>query len=455
MSENLFRNLPGEFFRLLSQPERAENYARLLYIDDFFGSSSFDVDWDEAILSLGSFIKAKDKSVNRSDSVNEARAFIRKLVQWGWLEKENGEDFSFRLSRSAPFMKMLPVLREIASEHERSDEYYGLSEDIYRSLRDFDLQNPTAHLEQLRQKSERLSRYLLSVNSQMKRFIIEALKDQKRSEREILMTLFDDFESHPSHRALMNLLSKGNPELRHPAIDAAIESFLVPEKISLMADDYLSVKSLERTEENVAEAARFVVSTFEMIRQQFDTIGKFIRQISIRNTSYIQSTKAILEFRLNNFKDILSSVNEALKALRKMPDEETIEVPFNFVSLATLDGQSLYKPRYLGKKAPRTVSFVESERDVESEREMASFLEKGLRFSKSGIASFLKGTIMANGKVAVSELDVPKNADSFISLFLLPSYSLDDYEVSEPFERLIEIGDYFLNDYEIANRSEK
>ena len=119
----LFRNLPKEFFRVLALGNVEESYRLIALIDDYFGPLRYDVGREELASYLAEQMKKDvidDFEVEAKTPLEKARSFLRRLVEYGWLDKEEGEGFSDRLSRSDAFMKTVPVLLEIAEEEERT-----------------------------------------------------------------------------------------------------------------------------------------------------------------------------------------------------------------------------------------------------------------------------------------------------------------------------------------------
>ena len=103
----LFRNLPKEFFRVLALGNVEESYRLIALIDDYFGPLRFDVDREELAAHLAQEM-AKDVTddfeVEARTPLEKARSFLRRLVDYGWLDKVDGDGFSERLSRSDAFM---------------------------------------------------------------------------------------------------------------------------------------------------------------------------------------------------------------------------------------------------------------------------------------------------------------------------------------------------------------
>lgn len=459
----LFDNIPPEFFRVLAYGSIEDSFELIIAIDDFFGSGAFDVDREKIVTYLADYISTRSKEEKKEFDPEEeegitasekARSFLRRLVRSGWLDKESGADFSERLSRSDAFMKIVPVLREIALEETKTNEFFGLSDDIHRSLLAFDFASSTAALEQLEARSEALTRYLLSVNSQMRRFIHRALANTDVSERQIIETLLDRFQRHPALIALNNLQGKNNPELHHPDIDRALENLREVENHRALVLNYLETKHLDPNDEsNVQKASDFVDHVLDEVERQFDQMPSFIQGISARNAMYVQTTKNILEFRLNNFKDIQSAINACLKLINNCPDDLEIDSPFYLVSSSTIDAQSIYKPRLLQKKAPKSLEFIEPEIDEKALAKAEAFVQEENRYSKKGLSAFLLLKMRKEEMLASEFKGEP--LETFIRLLLIPAYKLDGYKIGEPSGENFKIGPYRLNDYLIERKEEE
>ena len=209
---SLFQNISPDFFRVLAYGAVEDSFDLIVAIDDYFGSSTFEVNREKLVTYLSEYISRRTKEDKKEfdpdeeglNSNEKARSFLRRLVTSGWLDKEAGEDFTEMVSRSDAFMKIVPVLREIALEDTKTNEYYGLTDDIFRSLQAFDFTSGAAALEQLDKRSQDLTRYLLAINSQIRRFIRRALDKPDQTDKEILETLLDRFQAHPALIALNN-----------------------------------------------------------------------------------------------------------------------------------------------------------------------------------------------------------------------------------------------------------
>ncbi len=451
----LYRNLPKEFFRVLALGNVEESYRLIALIDDYYGPLRFDADKDELASYLASQMQKDiidDFEIEAKTPLEKARSFLRRLVEYGWLDKEEGDGFTERLSRSDAFMKIVPVLLEIAEEEERSNEYFGLSEDIYRSLKAFDYGKSTAALEQLSNKCAQLYRHLLSVNSQIKRFAAKALEEEGKTEKEILDTLLIEFQRHPALLALNNLQGPHNPEIRHVDVIKAIEHLKEETVMEGLVGDYLLTKHLDDCEENRKEATNFVTEVLDTVLDLFDSMPNQIKEISMRNTSYVQATRAILEFRLNNFRDIEGALNRSLKLLKKIPNEKEIETPFAPYNLATIAPDSIYKPRYLQRKAPGEVPFEEGEEDLEAIARAERFLKEERRYGKNSIVDFLKEVMNSDSEYA-SELN-QEGLDGFIKLSLAPAYAPEGFEIGAPTGEQFELGAYLLDDYLIEKKGD-
>ena len=451
----LFRNLPKEFFRVLALGNVEESYRLIALIDDYFGPLRYDVGREELASYLAEQMKKDvidDFEVEAKTPLEKARSFLRRLVEYGWLDKEEGEGFSDRLSRSDAFMKTVPVLLEIAEEEERSNEYFGLTEDIYRSLVNFDYQKSTAALEQISSKCAQLYRHLLSVNSQIKRFVAKALEEEGKTEKEILDTLLVEFQKHPALLALNNLQGPHNPEIRHVEIIKAVEHLKEEEVYAGLIADYLATKHVDDTEDGRKEAASFVSEVLDNVLDLFEGMPSQIKEISMRNTSYVQATRAILEFRLNNFRDIEGALNRSLKLLKKVKKDAEIDTPFAPYNVNIISNESIYKPRFLQKKAPGEVPFVEGEEDPEAIERAERFLREERRYGKTSIIDFLASCMDANSEYA-SELH-QEGLDGFIKLSLAPAYAPEGYSIGEPTGEKFELGDYVLDDYLIEKKGD-
>ncbi len=451
----LFRNLPKEFFRVLSLGNVEESYRLIALIDDYFGPLRFDVDRNELASYLAQQLQkdvVDDFEVEAQTPLEKARAFLRRLTEYGWLDKEEGDGFTERLSRSDAFMKIVPVLLEIAEEEERSNEYFGLSEDIYRSLKAFDYGKSTAALEQLSSKCAQLYRHLLSINSQIKRFAAKALEEDGKSEKEILDTLLVEFQKHPALQALNNLQGPHNPELRHVEIIKAVDHLKEETIMESLVEDYLVTKHLDDEEENRQEASRFVNEVLDNVLDLFDGMPSQIKEISMRNTSYVQATRAILEFRLNNFRDIEGALNRSLKLLKKVKNDAEFETPFCPYNLSILSSESIYKPRYLQRRAPGEVPFMDGEEDPEGIARAERFLREERRYGKNSIIEFLSEVMDRDSEFA-SELE-QEGLDGFIKLSLAPAYAPDGYRIGAPTGSQFELGDYLLDDYLIERKGD-
>lgn len=451
---SLFQNISPDFFRVLAYGAVEDSFDLIVAIDDYFGSSTFEVNREKLVTYLSEYISRRTKEDKKEfdpdeeglNSNEKARSFLRRLVTSGWLDKEAGEDFTEMVSRSDAFMKIVPVLREIALEDTKTNEYYGLTDNIFRSLQAFDFTSGAAALEQLDKRSQDLTRYLLAINSQIRRFIRRALDKPDQTDKEILETLLDRFQAHPALIALNNLQGKNNPELHHREIIHYLDELMEPENKRAIILNYLETKALEATDENYRLAEDFVNKVNDEIREQYDTMPGFIKSISGRNAMYVQTTKNILEFRLNNSKDIQSAINSCLKIMAYVPDDLVMESPFYLETVSTIDEQSIYKPRLLSKRAPKVLDFVDQEIDEKAYERARSFVKEENRYSKKGLTNFLFEKM--EDKEYLEARDVKgQPLETFIRLMLIPSYKIHGFNISDPYDDDFKLGPYRMDNY--------
>ena len=218
-----------------------------------------------------------------------------------------------------------------------------------------------------------------------------------------------------------------------------------------LVSDYVLTKHLEDGEESRKEAREFVEGVLSTVLDLFEGMPAQIREISMRNTSYVQATRAILEFRLNNFRDIEGALNRSLKLLRKV-DEDEIETPFAPYQMATIAPESIYKPRNLQRRAPGEVPFEEGEVDEEAVLRAERFLREEKRYGKSAILAFLESVMDQESELA-SDLH-QDGLDGFIKLSLTPSYAPEGYRIGAPTGERFPLGEFLLDDYLIERKGD-
>ena len=218
-----------------------------------------------------------------------------------------------------------------------------------------------------------------------------------------------------------------------------------------LVSDYVLTKHLEDGEEARKEAREFAEGVLSTVLDLFEGMPAQIREISMRNTSYVQATRAILEFRLNNFRDIEGALNRSLKLLRKVGEDE-IETPFAPYQMATIAPESIYKPRNLQRRAPGEVPFEEGEIDEEAVLRAERFLREEKRYGKSAILAFLEAAMDQDSELA-SDLR-QEGLDGFIKLSLTPSYAPEGYRIGAPTGERFPLGEFLLDDYLIERKGD-
>jgi hypothetical protein len=393
-----------------------------------------------------------DEPVGEKSLSGRAHYLLRKIVGFGWLEKEYHPD-SFEEYLVVPdyAADILSVLYEIADDSPA--EYNSLVYSTYSCLHTADAERDDFMLEALLQShsaTEKLKDSLRRLYNNMRRYY-QRLQG-KYEVREIMKEHFDNYQVLVLDRIYHPLKTFDSIPRFKTRIIGIVRNWLtdmsIVEKIAS-----LMLKKGYRTS---AEDARVnVVSMLGGIIDAYENIEVLLRAIDKKNAGY---TKALVErtrYLLNTDRDARGKLVEVLKGLpalrEKLPGgtDNLLQEGLNIFRQQFIDENSLYRERNRkspGEAQPLAVSPPSRRREMERE---FNIFEQRMRDSLTHqkVVQFISGYLRERGSVTSKDIKLEETED-FVKLIMVV---LKNNEEDIPYQVRFLDGYVYINGYRIPD----
>jgi len=458
--EKSFFDLVGEgFFNPFSNSNKRTNYDLLLLINNKLSLDNLQVSKDEIVEWIVDYvdncpIDLFDDETNdaETDIKNFAYEKVRYFVKCGWLiEDFEGIKVTYQMDENG--IRLLSTMENCVKEDTKALEFSGYVYNIYSSLYNFNFDHSVEIVEQAYNASKELNSMLRGLNVNIKKFLKKLISENEAAPKEILETIFYDYQKKVVLKAFKNFREKDNPSKYKIYIEERIDD-LLNKSINKLTNNYLRVKCEGRYSTDIyEEAMEFFIEKLNYIKMQFEDIEDYIQMLDKRNTRYITTAKSRLNFLLNEETNVEGRIVECLKGMADIDEEFFEESCVNLFVGTNLDKDSLSKPK-VKKEKLKTEQLIEDE--VIDEEELEKLKEKLLgqnEFSVLKINDFILNSLGKNSRIRASELKI-SNFEDMIKLFLSQVYSSNRtvaYKISS-LESKIKVLDYQMNDFIIERK---
>ena len=459
--ENIFDYIEGNMFSVLSSKDRVLNYKLLVKIKDYIDNSRENhVNKDEIVDYLDQYVSGYINLVFNDENgepiltqnlTDKVKYKIKQFSKSGWLNEDSDNDFNRYISLTDPALEILKSLQNIIKKEESTDEYTGYTFNIFTIVQHFDLEHGTELIEQINRARDNLSDSLQGLNSRIKKFLKHLLENKNITAEEILYELTNNYGSKVAFAVFDNLKSRDNPNKYSRDIISGLERLLddgVGGVLNRLIVNYMSTKKLQNNPEGGAIARNFFEDSINKTINFYQNIDNVISFIDRSNSKYLSNTKNILNFILNNTRDVEGEINRSLKLIKKIGDGfKDSDYYFDFKNLSYIspvDEESIYKPRSY-KNIIIESEYIENDVNESEVELIKKTIKLNNEFSRKNINNFIMNILedkIVNKNVnyfSIQDVDEVDNK-SLIKFFLAFAYS-----ESKDIGYLVEIDNNKLN----------
>lgn len=459
-NENIFDYVESNMFSVLASKDKRLNYNLLVRIKDYIDTSAENhVNKEEIIDYLNQYalnyvnLEFNDedgKPILNQNLSDKIRLKIRQFTKSGWLSEDSDNDFNHYISLTDSALEILKSLQNIIKKEENTIEYTGFTYNIYTIVKNFTLDRGTELIEQINLARDNLSNSLQGLNTRIKKFLKKLLENKNVTAEEILFELTNNYSSKVAFTVFDNLKSRDNPNKYSTEIITHLEELLDDEEggpLNRLILNYIGTKKLQNNPEAANIARDFFEESINKTINFYQNIENVISFIDRSNSKYLSNTKNILNFILNNSKDVEGEINHSLKLIKQMGEVKDNEVEFGFENLSyisPIDGESLYSPRNY-KNIKIQAELIESNINDEEIELIKQSIKLSDEYSRKNINKFIMSLLeekVVSENQAYFSLDELKEIDdkSIIKFFLAFAYS-----ESKDVGYLVEVENSLLN----------
>ncbi len=460
MASNFFDLVSDSFFNPLTGANKRINYDLLSILNNKMSLNNLSATKDEMVewiidYAENSPIKFYNDETSEEEDSTRSLAYdkIRYFTRCGWLI-EDYDNLKLTYSFDETGIKVLTAMNEAVKDDTKPLEFSGYVYNIYSSLYSFNFDHSVDICEQAFKQSQELSSMLRGLNVNIKKFLTKLLSENEAAPKEILSTIFFEYQKKVVLKAFKNFREKDNPSKYKLYIEHKINDLLEEESLNKMVNNYINVKNDGiSNESNRKEAREFFITRFNSIAELFYEIEDYISMLDAKNTKYITAAESRLNFLLNEETDVEGRIIDCLKQISSTDDDFYEDDLFDLFQSSNIDEYSLYKP--VNKKTPiKSVDLIEDfDDDIEEVEEKLAQLFKDNEFSVYKINEFVLNKL--DGKKQIHAKDISLNSfDDFLKLFLTKIYEAN----SEVVYTIIKLDDkyktlgYTLDDFIIERK---
>ncbi len=460
MVNNFFDLVRDGFFNPFSGPNKRYNYDLLQLINNKMSLDNLQACKEDIVGWIVDYIEncpINIYSVDTNEVEKDARTFaygqVRYFVKCGWLiEDFEGVRITYQLDENG--IKILSAMEKAVKDDTKSLEFSGYVYNIYNNLYNYNFDHAVDIVEQVYNASKELNSMLRGLNVNIKKFLTKLINENEARPKEILQTIFFDYQKKVVLKAFKNFREKDNPSKYKLYIENRIDKLLTAENLEKMIKNYIKVKyDNSATVENEDEAKEFFTNRLKYISEQFEEIEEYISMLDVKNAKYISTAKSRLNFLLNEETDIEGRIVDCLKKIGKVDDDFFEESYFDIFIGSNIDEYSLYKPVSRKTKVNLDPIIDEYEDDPEEIKRLAKKLFKENEYSVYKINEFALLQLGDNNQIHAKDIEA-KEFNDLLKIFLVRLYSANssvEYQVKD-LDNSYKLLGYKMNDFIIERK---
>lgn len=443
---NIYDTLPDNFFNLFSGNNK-RIIADCLYIlyNSFHNDLSFSSSKLEMIYLLQDYfdthVTVFDDEEQVSTSKEKAYAVIRRLNECGWTTEETGENYDVYVTFQDYSMKVMSTLFSL--ERESETEYSGIVYNIYVLFSNFDVNRGDLIFETGYENTRELANKLKNLNSNIKKYIQNLLKEGMKDDLEkLLNTLLQDYQTKIIDRAYYNLTTYDNPSKYRQRIINSIQNIMNNEQYT----NIIVRNIMERKEMGYEKAYELLMKQGEYIIDSFEHIEDIMNEIDQKNNKFVQSAINRITFLLNHQKDVEGKINNIIKFISKGNEIEDLG---NIYLNQMIHKESLYTPRKLSQAIK-----IETEQEVlldeKLKEESLRQIIKSQKYSHKYIESIVMKLLKDKKEFLGSSLPLNDHEElATLVLIYLYGYTFGSKYEIEPLDQMIVHNEYRFKDFKV------
>lgn len=456
----IFDIVGQNFFKVFTSKDREINYALLVRIYDLFNNDETVVSIEREILvncinefwevrQHAEIVDEDDIDITEKSDTDKTNAKIRLFVRYNWLDVET-ENFKQLYSLNDGGSIILKAMQELEAQETSKLEYTGFVATTYKLLKDFDYTDGIGTLEQIHKATVDLMSSLRTLNSTIKKYLDELLKNKKMTPGEIMDNVLYKYNDQVVMRAFRNINTVDNPYRYSTDIISYLDRLKDYNNIQKLIDNYMKVKypGKEKTDDLHLIAESEIYKKINYVKHQYENISNILDEIDKKNNKYLKSARKKMEFIMNNTKDIEGEIISILRNFKDIEDDKEFEITLYKQDIVS--NNSLYAPR---KRKTHIESYTSSIPEYDEKRMEECFKElfKDDEYSIYKINSYVDELL--KGKEIIKLRDIPIADDNVLfKLFLVELYGNDkeaSYSIDYKEEYISKNG-YRIKDFEIA-----
>ncbi len=460
MASNFFDLVSDSFFNPLTGANKRINYDLLSILNNKMSLNNLSATKDEMVEWILDYAdNSPVKFYNDETSLEEenSRSFaydkIRYFTRCGWLI-EDYDNLKLTYSFDETGIKILSAMNESVKDDTKPLEFSGYVYNIYSSLYSFNFDHSVDIIEQAFKASQELSRMLRGLNVNIKKFLTKLISENEAAPKEILSTIFFEYQKKVVLKAFKNFREKDNPSKYKLYIEHKINDLLEESSLEKMINNYIIVKNDSISNETIrAEASNFFITRLNSIAELFYEIEDYISMLDAKNTKYICAAQSRLNFLLNEETDVEGRIIDCLKGIGETDDEFYDQDLFDIFQTSNIDEYSVYKP-VNRKQAVKSLDLIEDfDDDSLLVEEKLAQLFKDNEFSVYKINEFVLDKLALKKQVHAKDIKID-NFNDFLKLFLTKIYEANSevtYTIIKLEDKYKTLG-YTLSDFIIERK---
>ena len=200
MANNFFELVNDVFFNPLANGNKRTNYDLLQLINNKMSLDNLQVSKEDIVFWICDYlencpIKLFDDETNSLEADIKTFAYnkVRYFVKCGWLVEDfEGVSVTYQLDENG--IKLLSAMENAVKDDTKSLEFSGYVYSIYNSLYSFNMDHAVDIIEQVYNSSRELDSMLRGLNVNIKKFLAKLIMENKAEPKEILETIFFDYQ---------------------------------------------------------------------------------------------------------------------------------------------------------------------------------------------------------------------------------------------------------------------
>ncbi len=354
---NPFDILPGNLFNLLGSGVHQRHYMavllRIYALAEFnrFGLTreivladitEYATQESAEVLNTQTELTEENDPAPQADARTYANWMLRRLIDSGWLEREQTADYTEFIVLPDYAFTLLEALRSIQEQKPReySGQLYAAHQLLTSENDDF---SPALALNQAYENIRQLVRGLNELNQNIRRYTERVTRDRPVSE--LLRLQYDDYAQvlGPTYHALKT--SDHISRYRRDIVARLQEWQLEPSWLNGTADELATQSHL-----TPAQAAEEIQHYMRFIINQLEGLDPLLEEIDRRHAQYLRTSLRQIRYQLvgidGSFKDRLARLSKELAALINtgMPLLPAEAPSFAITPIREPDSRSFYTP---------------------------------------------------------------------------------------------------------------